>query len=87
MRTEFDAKKYEWSDAKKYEWTAVHAAASFTRAELEESLSVRIPDPWWRRPLVWLRILKPRYRRTTVSDELARRSAQNVRGIPNRVQR
>ena len=29
---------------------------------------VRIRDPWWRRPLVWAGVLRPRYRLATLND-------------------
>lgn len=61
-----------------YEWTHVAHGFTLTKSEIEREEMIRIPDPWWRRILVKLRLAKPRYRRWTINDLLYRDGA----GLP-----
>ena len=51
-----------------YPWKSYGLGYTLTADELARQTLVRITDPWWRRPLVRLGILAPRYRRMRIED-------------------
>lgn len=50
-----------------FKWTQVAMSTTVSKDEWSTHL-VRLPDPWWRRVLVRLRLAKPRYRNATLMD-------------------
>ncbi len=48
-----------------YEWKGYRMGYTVTHFDM---LQIRIPDPWWRAPLVSAGLLRPKYRKATRED-------------------
>lgn len=58
-----------------FEYRTYSIGLSVTKDAIRDELpimdrlpKVRLRDPWWRKPLVWLGVLEPRYRKATIND-------------------
>jgi hypothetical protein len=71
---------------KDYTWKEVSMGINLSREAVEEHLFQRIRDPWWRRPLVWARILKPRYRKITLGEALGLMIYGDAAEVPDQFQ-
>ena len=53
-----------------YKHKQIALGVTVSRDELSNQFHVRIPDPWWRKPLVALGMAQPRYRARKIEDFL-----------------